>query len=183
MMFDADELAAACHDALAESEPRLAVRELLERVVSQPGAIDAALGRPAAGGLRSLHRSPEITVLHIVWSPHVALFPHDHGMWAANAIYRGAEDNVYFRRRGSTIERVGGERLAAGDVGLLGERAIHAVTNPGDDFTAAIHVYGGDYFGVARSQWDASTLVERPFDVEDVRRTLAAADRRAAPAG
>ena len=38
--------------------------------------------------------------------------------------------------------------------------------NPLDKLTAAIHVYGGDYFGVPRSQWDAKTLEEQPFDVE-----------------
>jgi predicted metal-dependent enzyme (double-stranded beta helix superfamily) len=177
-MFDVDEFVAECHAALAETQPSLAVKELVERAVSDPGAIDAALGQPRAGGLRCLHRSPELTVLQLVWPPRVALFPHDHRMWTANGIYGGVEDNVFFRRHGSTIERSGTKQLGPGDVGLLGEDAIHAVTNPRDSYTAAIHVYGGDYFGVPRRQWDATTLIERPFDVDAVRDLLDAADRR-----
>lgn len=176
-MFDIDEFVALCHSALGESQAPLAVKELLERAVSQPASIDAALGEPRHGGLRCLHRSPELTVLHIVWPPHVELFPHDHRLWAANGIYHGAEDNVFFRRHGTTIERTGARQLGAGDVGLLGEAAIHAVTNPRREYTAAIHVYGGDYFAVPRSQWDPSTLAEAPFDVEAVRRLLDRADR------
>jgi predicted metal-dependent enzyme (double-stranded beta helix superfamily) len=178
-MFEIDEFVAQCHAALAGSQPSLAVKELVERAVSDPAAIDAALGQANAGGLRTLHRSPDLTVLQLVWPPHVVLFPHDHGMWAANGIYGGVEDNHFFRRQSSTIERSGAKQLAAGDVGLLGEQVIHSVTNPGDRYTAAIHVYGGDYFGVPRSQWDPTTLKEEPFDVDKVRATLDAADRRA----
>ena len=178
-MFEIDDFVAQCHAALAESQPSLAVKELVERAVADPGAIDAALGQANAGGLRCLHRSPDLTVLQLVWPPHVVLFPHDHGMWAANGIYGGVEDNHFFRRQNSTIERAGGKQLVAGDVGLLGEQVIHSVTNPRGSYTAAIHVYGGDYFGVPRSQWDTITLMEKPFDVDEVRALLDAADRRA----
>jgi predicted metal-dependent enzyme (double-stranded beta helix superfamily) len=178
-MFEIDEFVAQCHAALAESQPSLAVKEVVERAVSDPASIDATLGQANAGGLRCLHRSPDLTVLQLVWPPHVVLFPHDHGMWAANGIYGGVEDNLYFRRQDTTIERSGAEQLVAGEVGLLGEKVIHSVTNPRGSYTAAIHVYGGDYFGVPRSQWDATTLEEQPFDVEKVRALLDAADRRA----
>ncbi|MCU1352147.1 MAG: hypothetical protein JWM05_1356 [Acidimicrobiales bacterium] len=178
-MFDVDEFVAQCRAALAETQPALAVKELVDRAVSDPGAIDAAIGPATAGGLRCLHQSADLTVMQLVWPPRVSLFPHDHRMWAANGIYRGAEDNVFFRRDGATIDRVGAKRLDAGDVGLLGADVIHMVTNPHGTYTAAIHVYGGDFFGVPRSQWDADTLVEEPFAVDSVRRVLDAADRRA----
>jgi hypothetical protein len=32
--------------------------------------------------------------------------------------------------------------------------------------SGAIHVYGGDFFGIKRSEWDPETLLERPFDLE-----------------
>jgi predicted metal-dependent enzyme (double-stranded beta helix superfamily) len=178
-MFDVESFVADCRDALREARPAVAVKEVVERAVADPGAIDDALGTANEGGLRSLYRSEDLTVLQLVWPPGVQLFPHDHLMWAANGIYGGGEENTFFRRTNDGIERAGGTSLRSGDVALLGAEAIHAVANPSTSYTAAIHVYGGDYFGVARSQWDPDTLTEAPFDVEAVRRLLAAADQRA----
>jgi predicted metal-dependent enzyme (double-stranded beta helix superfamily) len=120
-----------------------------------------------------------MTVLQFVWPPGVKLFPHDHRMWAANGIYGGGEDNTFYRRTDQGLQAVGGKQLSAGDVALLGDDAIHAVANPHGAYTAAIHVYGGDYFATPRSQWDPTTLSEQPFDVEAVRRVLEEADRQA----
>jgi hypothetical protein len=36
--------------------------------------------------------------------------------------------------------------------------------------TEAIHVYGGDFVAKPRSQWDAETLEEQPYDLSTVRR-------------
>src|SRR5205823_10303914 len=46
----------------------------------------------------------------------------------------------------------------------LGEDIIHSVTNPIGRLTGAIHIYGGDFFGVQRSEWDAETFLERACD-------------------
>ena len=178
-MFDVETFVAECRDALAEAQPAIAVKELVQRAVSEPAAIDDALGTANEGGFRCLHRSDEFTVLQFVWPPRVELFPHDHRMWAANGIYGGGEDNAFFRRTARGIERAGHKSLRTGDVALLGIEAIHAVSNPSASYTAAIHVYGGDYFATPRSQWDPETLTEAPFDVEAVRRVLAVADERA----
>jgi predicted metal-dependent enzyme (double-stranded beta helix superfamily) len=43
------------------------------------------------------------------------------------------------------------------------------VTNPISRLTAAIHVYGGDLLSHERSQWDAETLHEEPYDLEAAR--------------
>ena len=73
----------------------------------------------------------------------------------------------------------GGRELATSEVALLGDDAIHSVTNPQRSYAAAIHVYGGDYFATPRSEWDPDTLTERPFDVEHARRVLTEADEQA----
>jgi hypothetical protein len=39
------------------------------------------------------------------------------------------------------------------------------VTNPLPRLTGAIHVYGGDFFAVTRSEWDPETLLEGTYDV------------------
>jgi predicted metal-dependent enzyme (double-stranded beta helix superfamily) len=60
--------------------------------------------------------------------------------------------------------------LAEGDAVPLGQDVIHSVTNPIPRLTGAIHVYGGDFFGVARSEWDAETLLEQRSDGEKMAR-------------
>ena len=179
-MFDVEAFVADCEAARADPQPALAVKELVERAVATPEAIDAALGTANAGGFRCLHRSDVLTVLQFVWPPEVELFPHDHRMWAANGVYGGREDNAFFRRRDrGGLEPAGGRSLRAGEVALLGAEAIHAVTNPSSSYTAALHVYGGDFFATPRSQWDPATGAEAPFDIDAVRAVLAAADARA----
>jgi len=79
-------------------------------------------------------------------------------MWAAIGVYGGREDNIFWRR-GSVgerrpIEAVGAMSLITGDVCKLEDDAIHSVTNPLDKLTAGLHVYGGDFFGSAKSHWD-----------------------------
>ena len=57
-----------------------------------------------------------------------------------------------------------------GDVAALPVDTIHSVTNPLPRFTGGIHIYGGDFFNTARSQWNPETLDEEPSDGEVIRR-------------
>jgi predicted metal-dependent enzyme (double-stranded beta helix superfamily) len=91
-------------------------------------------------------------------------------MWAAIGIYGGQEDNTFYRRAPEGVVTSGGTELRERDVALLGDDTIHAVANPRDAYTGAIHVYGGDFFTTPRSEFDPETLAEQPYDVE---RTMA----------
>lgn len=181
-MFDVDEFVTDCRAALAERHPALAAKEVLERALARPSEVDAALGAPERGGIITLHSSKELTVLQVVWPPRVALYPHEHRMWATNGIYGGREDNTFYRRIPHGIVASGGKELDIGQSVVLGSDAIHSVANPRASYTAAIHVYGGDYFATPRSQWDPETLAEQPFDVEHLKRVLADADEVAGAA-
>ena len=174
--MDPDELVAQCVDAITETEPRLAIRSVLERALSDRQLADT-LGAPHAG-LNILQNTAELTVLNVVWPPLVSLFPHEHRMWAAIGIYGGREDNAFYRREGSTVVASGGKELYEGDVLLLGDDAIHSVHNPAGVHTGAIHVYGGDFFATPRSQWNAETLVEEPYDLADVQREFERAEQQ-----
>src|SRR4051794_7496513 len=116
-MFDLDEFVAGCRAARSEGEPRLVVREVVQRAVSEPSAVAGAL-RPVEGGLVLLHHDSDLTILHVVWAPHMAIYPHDHRMWAVIGIYAGQEDSTFFRRPApgaSTLEETGGKQLFESD--------------------------------------------------------------------
>ena len=178
-MFDVDALVADCVAARNEGEPRRAVRAVLERALAEPDAVAETL-QPREGGLTMLHHAPDLTVIHIVWSPLMQLYPHDHRMWAAIGIYTGAEDNAFYRRAVDdrrTLTESGGKRIEERGVLVLGDDAIHAVTNPLDRLTGAIHVYGGDFVHEPRSQWGPGPVEERPFDLDEARQQFVDANR------
>jgi predicted metal-dependent enzyme (double-stranded beta helix superfamily) len=177
-MFEIDDLIDSCRAALGESEPRRAVKEVLARTVSAPSAVADALDHDS-GDLAVLYRAADLTVLNVVWAPHMTLYPHDHRMWAVIAIYAGQEDNTFYRRQPQGLATSGGKQLRDGDVILLGDDTIHSVTNPRREFTGAIHVYGGDFVSRSRSQWDPTTLEEQPYDLDQVRREFARANAAA----
>lgn len=177
-MFDLDDLLGRCTEAVRETEPRRAIREVLARALSTPGAVADALA-PTDAGLTLLHHADDLTVLHVVWAPKMNLYPHDHRMWAAIGIYTGAEDNAFYRRTGPGerfLTGSGGKALGVGDTVVLGDDTIHAVTNPTDGLTGAIHIYGGDFVNQPRSQWGPGPVEERPYDIEDARRQFATAN-------
>src|SRR5215217_4953244 len=112
-MFDVDEFIAECLDAVRETQPRLAVKEVLERAMQRPDDVHQAL--PAERGeLVALHASDELTVLKVVWWPGMRLPAHNHLMWAAIGLYGGQEDNFFFRRDDGGITPSGGRQLRTG---------------------------------------------------------------------
>ena len=97
------------------------------------------------------------------------LMPHNHLMWANIGIYTGREDNIFWKRTANGIRAFGAEALFSRDVASLPKDAVHSVTNPLLRFTGGIHIYGGDFFNTARSQWDPESLEEEPSDGEVIR--------------
>jgi predicted metal-dependent enzyme (double-stranded beta helix superfamily) len=107
--------------------------------------------------------------------------PHDHDMWAVIGVYGGREDNIFWRRiddeNGSVVEAAGAKSLGPGDAEPLGRDIVHSVLNPTERLTAAIHVYGGDFFGVDRNEWDPETHRQRAYDIENIRRRFEDSNR------
>jgi predicted metal-dependent enzyme (double-stranded beta helix superfamily) len=173
-----DDIVSRCQRALDEHSPVLAVRDLLDELVADPAALERALGPVDRGGITTLHNASGLTVLQVAWTPGMALNPHEHRMWAVIGMYGGQEDNAFYRRTPGGLESAGGRELPAGEVLLLGDDAIHSVANSRRDFAVALHVYGGDFFSVDRSEWDFETYEEQPRDLERTRRLFEEANAR-----
>ena len=179
-MFDLDRLIADCHEAVVADPSHKGVREVVARAVSDPAAVVGGLGEPRRAEVQRLYSSEELTILNVVWGPRMTIMPHNHLMWAVIGIYTGREDNIWWRRLPDDrrrIEAAGARSLGERDAEPLGRDIIHTVTNPLARLTGAIHVYGGDFFAVARSEWDPETLLEREYDVEKNMRLSEAANR------
>ena len=178
-MFDKERFIQDCRDALRERDAQGAVQQLVARAVSDPAGVMQGLGEPSRSGVETIYHGNDLTILNLSWGPCMTIKPHDHRMWAVIGIYGGREENTFFRRKeAGGLTRHGTKELNAKDTARLGPDIIHAVVNPLDQITAAIHVYGGDFFGTPRSEWNPQTLVEQAYDVADTLRAFEEANRR-----
>ena len=177
-MFQTERFTAECLAAIKESDALSAVKELVAGVVSEPAQVLRALGEPERSGVQTIYRAFDLTILNVCWGPRMAFHPHDHRMWAVIGIYGGCEQNTFYRRSKAGLTKHGAKALNGKDVIALGAAIIHAVTNPLDQITGAIHVYGGDFFATPRSEWDPKTLEEHPYDVENTMRAFEAANEK-----
>jgi predicted metal-dependent enzyme (double-stranded beta helix superfamily) len=178
MTLAVEDIVARCQAALDEHTPVLAVRDVIDEMVAERASLEQALGPVECGGITTLHNAADLTILHVAWTPGMSINPHEHRMWAVIGMYGGQEDNTFFRRTPGGLESTGGKELPAGEVLVLGDDAIHSVANSHRDFAVALHVYGGDFYSVERSEWDFETYHERPRDFEGTRLLFEEANAR-----
>ena len=177
-MFDQEDFIENCRGAVKAKDAQAAIRELVARAVSEPSQLMRIIGEAKRAGIETIYRADDLTILNICWGPRMKFKPHDHRMWAVIGIYTGREENTFFRRADRGLAQHGTKELNAKDVALLGKAIIHAVTNPLEQITGAIHVYGGDFFATPRSEWNPKTLEERPFSMEHTKQAFEEANAR-----
>ena len=174
MRFDRERFVSDCEACLDEWNPQAALREVLERELSDPRWVLAGLGEPTEAGFDVLLRSERLTIFAAKWAPRMTLPPHNHLMWALIGIYAGREDNIFWKRSknalvGRGLTAGGAKAMFEGDIAELPVDAIHSVTNPLSRFAGGLHLYGGDFFATERSQWNPETLAEEPSNGDVVR--------------
>jgi len=177
-MFDKERFIEDCRAAVRQKDAHAVIRELVAKAVSEPAQLMRVLGEPRRAGVETIYKADDLTVLNLCWGPGMVFKPHDHRMWAVIGIYTGREENTFFRRAERGLTRHGTKVLNVKDVAPLGAAIIHAVTNPLDRVTGALHVYGGDFFATPRSEWDPGTFEEQPYSVEDTMRAFEASNAR-----
>src|SRR4051794_17027407 len=67
-MLEVAEIVDRCQTAIADPTPPLAVRDVVDELIRDPGALGAAIGPITEGGIKLLHRADDLTVLHIAWT-------------------------------------------------------------------------------------------------------------------
>jgi len=169
-MFQTDKFIADCQTALSADTNSKALRKVMAEAVQDRAGIVAALGKPKEGGIQKIHEADDLSIINVVWPPFISLKPHNHNMPAVIGVYQGRENNIFWRRIAESaegkIEAAGAESIGPGGVVLLGRDIIHSVSNPLDGYTAAIHVYRGNFFTKERSEWNPADLNESAYDLE-----------------
>ena len=177
--FHVEDFIARCRDAVqGETEPWLAVGDVLDEALRDPDAIIRALP-PTRSELVPLYVGPDVTVVKVIWAPEMEFPPHDHLTWACNGLYAGCEQNTLFEPDGAGLRRTGEFFIDNGGIGVLDADSIHSVRNPdARRFSAALHVYGGDFPSLPRSNWIGEPLRRVPADISVTQRLFAEANDR-----
>src|SRR4051812_7733380 len=167
-----DDLAADCQALSRGPDPAHIVAGYISQLFREtPDEIAELLGDGTDTVV--LHRADDLTIIKVVLPPHYALHPHNHLMWGVVGAVVGREDNTFFVRDGGRLRPIMGASYDEGQVGILDEMVIHAVSNPSRAHTVGLHVYGGDLLAAPTSEWDPETFEEHPYDTaaEEARRT------------
>ena len=167
--FDLDAFISSCVAAREEIEPVAALRDIVERAVSDPGGLDAAFPvpvDPSDDGV--LYSSATLFVAQGLFPRGFSTGIHDHTVSAVIGTWAGYEDNHLFRRTASGIERIEVHRVLPGEVLVLDAHAIHDVHAPSTTWSAALHVYLGDITARKRSSWADEDASAFPFDGVDM---------------
>ncbi|MRT51288.1 MULTISPECIES: cysteine dioxygenase [Enterobacteriaceae] len=107
------------------------------------------------------------SIVSFVWGPGQSTPIHDHRVWGAIGMLRGAEENQRYRLDDAGLPVVDGiaARLSPGEVEKVSaeDGDIHRVSNAlADGVSISIHVYGGNIGAVKRAVYTPEGLV-KPF--------------------
>jgi predicted metal-dependent enzyme (double-stranded beta helix superfamily) len=138
------------HLALAQPAPHAAAAAALARLVARDDWLPAAYAQPHPDHYQQylLHADPagRFSIVSFVWGPGQATPIHDHGVWGAVGVLRGAEISQPFTADGTTPPYAIGppHTLLPGAVELIGPELgdIHKVSNAGAGVSVSIHIYG-----------------------------------------
>ena len=169
-MSATDEFVAQCVATVTTSPEPTATRDVVEQAVRDQSLVSELSLDP---GVRILHGSEDLTILHVVMSGRPVgagdPIPHNHLIWAMIGVTHGSEHNQLFRRAIDSIKPSSEHVVEAGSVFFMDQDAIHAVKNPStEQVSSALHVYGGDLIGAAKSMWCEPYMSELPFDFQVV---------------
>ena len=148
--------------------------------MSDPTAVVPGLGEPRRAEVQKLYNSPELAILNVIWGPLMTIIPTQSLDVGSDRRLRRARGQYLWGRvlekAGARVEAAGAKSLGERDAEPLSRVIIHSVTNPLPRLRGAVHVYGGDFFSVSRSEWDPETLLERNYDMEKNMRPFEAAN-------
>ena len=177
------ELVARCAQAGESSSPMTAVREVLDSLRGDIGAVERALDYVSGTGGNAgqvFYRSPTMTMLKVRFPNGRRTPPHDHGTWATILLLSGGEKNTLYRNEGGKLRQAGEVTLEPGSILPMLADTVHVAECVGDSPAIGLHVYGGDIFTLPRRMWDPETLEAHPLDWTLYERFAQAASRAAA---
>ena len=77
ILFELENFISDCCSAIRRDPTHMGIADLVGRAVSDPSGILAQLGEPKASDVLTLYRSPELTIMNVIWHPGMTVSPQD----------------------------------------------------------------------------------------------------------
>ena len=155
------ELVARCAAAVQGEDSMHAVREVLEALRGDLGAVERTLEfvSGVGGNARQVfYRSPDLTMLKVCFPCGRRTPPHDHGTWAVILVLSGQEKNTLYRCDEGGLRTASEVLLERGAILPMRAETAHVAECVGDTPAIGLHVYGGDILELPRRMWHPETL-------------------------
>lgn len=144
------------------------VSAAMERLVSDPAALAAAIPEPAvpdpepiAGIDEIVFEDDTVSVILVHTPPGTDQPPHDHLVDTFIGVYEGVEVHRFFARDdATTLVPAGGRSVGVGETVSMRPEAVHAIAAEGPDWCRAVHVYLGPLSSIDRSIFHPETFAE-----------------------
>ncbi len=130
MAFEKNKFIADCRTCLKAEDPIEAVKQLMNEILADRLAITAALDevlpdQQLNADYAFLHRSEVLTILRVIMPAGLESPTHNHLVWAVIGVYKGQEDNTFYRRKNDTIVETDHRECRTGEVIALPSDTIH----------------------------------------------------------
>ena len=152
-VFDPEAFVQEVRAAATTADPVGAVQEVVASAIVDGTAINSVLGTDLKLEHETLLSTDRLTIQRIIWPAGLRSSPHEHRMWAVVGVYAGEEFNRLYSRAPDGLTETSTQSVSEREVFVLDSDAVHSVENPAREWTAGLHVYGGDILNIERSAW------------------------------
>jgi len=125
----------------------------LKKMTENPDAITSALPKFDCEEVL-LYVDDNVTVYYIATTPKMLYPPHEHGMIAISALYKGTETHVFYDRDGDNVKKRSQVTFEAPSVVDLTVESVHAICTHDAKPNEGLHFYLGELEAQKRTLWD-----------------------------
>ncbi len=142
------------------------ILNLLDQMTQDPGAIMDAMPNFDTDEVL-LYVDDDVTVYYVATTPNIQYPPHEHGMIAISALYKGTETHIFYDPDGENVKersRVTFEAPAVIDMDI---DCMHAICTGDDEPNQSLHFYLGDLETQRRRLWNIDGSDPRQYVHQD----------------
>lgn len=173
--FSVDRFVESVRTAAASTNAASAVQQLMHGVFADVDGVDR--GVPAYEDDEVLlFEDDSVSIWYCRFDAGLHVPPHEHRVNAYIGVFRGEEDNLFYKRSGDRLDHVNTRTARRGDVLALGHDAIHSVRNTGTQPSHGLHVYLGPLSRIDRELFDIAGGQALPFTEKNYDRLKSFAD-------